>query len=94
VGQIIKQVGPDLLTTCGNPRAILSVGTTYVVGIGGACSRYNEWTPYSDYPTNHLEVLNNNCNSTGSSAGLLSSGLLMLCMSAAVACFNRFVCFM
>jgi len=93
VGQIIKQDGPDLLTTCGNPRAILSVGTAYVVGIGGACSRYNDWTPYSDYPTNHLELLSNRCNSiglTGSSAGLLSSSLLMY-MSAVVACFNRFV---
>ena len=40
VGQMITTDGPDLLTSCGNHQNILSVGTTYVVGIGGPCSAY------------------------------------------------------
>ena len=91
MGQITEQFGPDLLTTCGNPRHILSVGTAYVVGIGGACSYYNEWTPCSDYPANHLETLNNRRSSTGSSAGLLSPSLLVLYVSAAIACFKSLI---
>ena len=38
VGQMITTDGPDLVTSCGNPGNILSVGATYVVGIGGPCS--------------------------------------------------------
>ena len=61
VGDVIVSVGPDLLTSCGNPTNILSVNETYVVGIGGPCSFYNEWTAYSRYSTADLELLANNC---------------------------------
>ena len=72
VGKIITHYGPDLLTSCGNPQNILSVGTTYVVGIGGPCSAYGEWTQYSQYPTEHLQALSaadggslDNCSGVG-----------------------------
>ena len=64
VGQIVTNYGPDLLTSCGNPGNILSVGTTYVVGIGGPCSAYGEWTPYSRYPTEHRQALANGCSNS------------------------------
>ena len=64
VGQLITNYGPDLLTSCGNPGNILSVGTTYVVGIGGPCSAYGEWTQYSRYPTEHRQALSNGCSNS------------------------------
>ena len=65
---MVTNYGPDLLTSCGNPGNILSVGTTYVVGIGGPCNAYGEWTPYSRYPTEHRQALDNGCSQVGSSA--------------------------
>ena len=62
VGQLITNYGPDLLTSCGNPGNILSVGTTYVVGIGGPCNAYGEWTQYSRYPTEHRQALSDGCS--------------------------------
>ena len=73
VGQIITDYGPDLLTSCGSPQNILSVGTTYVVGIGGPCSAYDWWTPYSQYPTEHLQALSNGCNTISASVTVTPS---------------------
>ena len=61
---MVTNYGPDLLTSCGNPENILSVGTTYVVGIGGPCNAYNDWTPYSRYPTEHRQALANSCSNS------------------------------
>ena len=49
--------------TCGYPPCmdIFSVSATYVVSIGGPCSVYNEWTTYSDFSSDDLELLTNNC---------------------------------
>ena len=62
VGQTTANFGPDLLTSCGNPENILSVGTAYVLGIGGPCAHYREVTPYSRYPAEHRQALRNNCS--------------------------------
>ena len=62
---MVTNYGPDLLTSCGDPYNILSVGTTYVVGIGGPCKAYSEWTPYSRYPPEHRQALANGCGSSG-----------------------------
>ena len=62
-----------MLTSCGNPQNILSVGTTYVVGIGGPCSAYGEWTPYSQYPTEHRQALSNGCIIISASVAVTSS---------------------
>ena len=59
---MITEFGPDLLTSCGNPRNILSVDTTYVVGVGGPCSVYNAWTAYNHFSSDDLELLANNCS--------------------------------
>lgn len=76
VGKIFTHYGPDLLTSCGNPQHILSVGTTYVVGIGGFCSAYSEWTPYNKYPTEHRQVLANGCSPVDDN----SSGVEHICL--------------
>ena len=91
MGQILIQSGPDLETSCGNPRNILTVGTTYVIGVGGRCSSFSEWTPYSDYSSEDVQLLNNNCGGetgTGSSAMTLPS-IVMLFTSAVVAYFLK-----
>ena len=67
---MVTEFGPDLLTSCGNPGNILSAGTTYVVGVGGACSVYNEWTAYDDFSSDDLELLANNCTMMESSAAI------------------------
>ena len=57
VGQIITDFGPTL---CGIPD-ILSVGTTYVMGIGGICSAYRRFTPYSRYAPEQRQAVANGC---------------------------------
>ena len=37
------------------------------MGIGGSCSAYSEWTPYSRYPPEHRQALANGCTDDGSS---------------------------
>jgi len=96
VGQILTQSGPDLETSCGNPNNILTVGTTYVIGVGGPCFAYGEWTPYSDYPNEDVQLLNNNCRQetgtqgpeTGSSSVTLPNTVVLF-TSAAVAYFLK-----
>ena len=73
VGQIITDRGPDLATSCGNPNNILSVGTTYVVGIGGPCNAYGEWTPYSRYPPEHRQALANGCSNSSISVSVTAA---------------------
>ena len=87
MGQIRTEVGPDLLSTCGYPRNILSVGTTYVAGIGGPCSFYREWTPYNNFSREDIERLNNNC----SSAGLRFPSFVLLFVLASVAILEKLI---
>ncbi|XP_065919808.1 von Willebrand factor-like [Dysidea avara] len=87
VGQILTEVGPDLLSTCGYPRNILSVGTTYVAGIGGPCSFYREWTPYNNFSREDIQRLNNDC----SSAGLQLPNILLVFLLASVVIFDKFI---
>ena len=89
VGQTIMQAGPDLETSCGYPRNILKVGTAYIVGIGGPCSVYNQWTPFTEFSPRDIELLNDNC----SSAGLQSPSFVLVFLLAACAAvtFNKFI---
>ena len=82
------EVGPDLQSSCGYSRDILSVGTTYVVGIGGPCSFYREWTPYSSFSREDIQRLNNDC----SSAGLQLPSLVLVSVLASVVIFDKFIC--
>ena len=92
MGQILTQSGPDLETTCGNPSNILTVGKTYVIGVGGPCSAYGEWTPYNDYPSEDVQLLNSNCGQdpgTGSSSVILPNTVMLITSAAAVAYFLK-----
>ena len=44
-----------------------------MVGIGGPCSAYGEWTPYSQYPTEHRQALSNACIIISASVAVTSS---------------------
>ena len=59
---MITDLGPDLLSSCEYPGNILSINTTYVVGVGGFCSRYNNWTAYSQFAGADLNLLTDNCS--------------------------------
>ena len=75
--------GPDLLTTCGNPANILSVNATYVVGVGGICSRYNNWTEYSLFASADLALITDNCSAESSAMiGPLSSVITLVLLTA------------
>ena len=49
--------GPDVLTTCGNPRTLLRINRQYVVGVGGACSDISEWSSLESYSSSELQQL-------------------------------------
>ena len=87
VGDVIVDFGPDLLTTFGNPANILSVNKTYVVGVGGICSLYNNWTEYSRFASADL-LLADNCESSATIVPLPSAVSLVLL--AAVSYFDNF----
>ena len=79
---------PDLLTTCGNPANILSVNKTYVVGVGGICSRYNDWTEYNRFTSANLKLLADNCESSATIVPLPS--VVTLVLLSAVSYFGKF----
>ena len=54
---MIVAYGPDVSTSCGNSGRVLQLGTTYVAGVGGACSPINEWTPLSEYSQEEVELM-------------------------------------
>ena len=81
--------GPDLLTTCGNPANILSVNATYIVGVGGFCSRYNDWTEYSNFASADLALIANNCSAEPSAAIAPLPGVVTLVLLAAVSYFGK-----
>ena len=68
---MIVESGPDVTHPCVDPGNILSVNTTYVVGIGWFCSVYNEWTAYNDFSSDDLKLLANNCTMMESSAPII-----------------------
>ena len=54
---MIMTPGPDVLTTCGNPRALLRINQQYVVGVGGACSAISDWSSLESYSSSELQQL-------------------------------------
>ena len=89
VGDVIVDFGPDLLTTYGNPANILSVNKTYVVGVGGACSRYNDWTEYSRFASANLKLLTDNCTDESSATIVPLPSVVTLVLLAAVSYFGK-----
>ena len=49
--------GPDVLTTCGNSNRRLTIGETYLVGVGGACDPISAWSTLDSYSESELEIL-------------------------------------
>ena len=43
------------------------------MGIGGPCSAYGEWTPYSQYPAEHRQALFNGCSNSSVSVMITPS---------------------
>ena len=85
---MIVEFGPDLTSTCGYPGNILSVNTTYVVGIGWVCSVYNEWTAYNDFSSDDLELLANNCMMESTAAITPLPGVATLLLLTLVSYFG------
>lgn len=54
---VIEVPGPDVSTSCGEFGRRLHIGTSYVVGIGGPCSPFAEWTEVSMYTQDELDLL-------------------------------------
>ena len=56
--------GPDVLTSCGQYGRILTVGESYIVGIGGSCSVLNNWSSFNSYSSSEIELLESgsSCN--------------------------------
>ena len=55
--------GPDVLTSCGQYGLILTVGESYIVGIGGPCSVLNDWSSFNSYSSSEIELLEpGSCN--------------------------------
>ena len=57
VGDEMEEMGPDVLTSCGDPSRRLQISSQYVVGIGGACNPISEWSPFSSYSEEELQLL-------------------------------------
>ena len=49
--------GPDVLTTCGNPQALLKINEQYVVGVGSLCEPISDWSPLQSYSADELQQL-------------------------------------
>ncbi|XP_065919803.1 sodium/calcium exchanger 3-like isoform X2 [Dysidea avara] len=63
VGDRFTDPGPDTLTSCGNPSRVLNINVTYLVGIGGPCSRHVEWSQYSSIPIKVIQEIDDGCSS-------------------------------
>ena len=80
VGHVMNTTGPDVLTTCGYYGRILTVGESYIVGIGGSCFRISSWASFRSYTTNDIRLLESlrdggaqTCSSSSSSSSGTSS---------------------
>ena len=72
---MMNTTGPDVLTSCGYYGRILTVGESYIVGIGGPCFRISSWESFSSYTTNDIRLLESlraggtqTCSSSSSSS--------------------------
>ena len=49
--------GPDVNSGCGELGRVLQLGTTYVAGVGHACSPIGQWSPLSEYSQEEVELM-------------------------------------
>ncbi|XP_065913832.1 sodium/calcium exchanger 1-like isoform X2 [Dysidea avara] len=60
--RIVHSIYVSHTTLCDNfYDRYLYIGTTYLFGIGGACSRIKMWTPYSNFSHELIQALANGC---------------------------------
>ena len=57
VGQTVMVPGPDVLTTCGNPKALLKISGQYVTGVGAVCEPISDWSMLSSFSSRELQQL-------------------------------------
>ena len=65
--------GPDVLTSCGQYGRVLTVGESYIAGIGGACYPISPWDNSSRFSTDDFRLLvelRNGSTRCNSSTGL------------------------
>ena len=87
---MMNTTGPDVLTSCGYNGRILTVGESYIVGIGGPCFRISSWESSSSYTTNDIRLLESlraggtqTCSSSSSSSSSSRSSVVSLSRSSA-----------
>ena len=80
---MMNTTGPDVQTSCGQYGRILTVGESYIVGIGGPCFRISSWESFSSYTTNDIRLLESlkdggaqTCSSSAVSLSTTSTGSL------------------
>ena len=56
-GQTLMVAGPDTITTCGNPNALLKINEQYVVGVGSVCGVISDWSTLQSYSADELQTL-------------------------------------
>ena len=49
--------GPDVTTTCGQYGRVLTVGASYIAGIGGPCFIIDPWSTYDSYTSDDIQLL-------------------------------------
>ena len=90
------QSGPDVLTSCGNARAILKLNQQYVVGVGGPCQEISAWSTLDSYSNSELQQLRDFAQTfeigrlTCGAFGLLPS-LSLILIAAAIGMVTRHV---
>ena len=79
---MVAVIGPDVSTSCGNFGRRLVLGSSYVVGVGGACSPIGPWSLLSTYSSEELELLRSldempcDDSTTEGTAGTTGSGAM------------------
>uniref|UniRef100_A0A1X7VLZ3 Uncharacterized protein n=1 Tax=Amphimedon queenslandica TaxID=400682 RepID=A0A1X7VLZ3_AMPQE len=57
MGDTFNTSGPDLLTSCSGPNRVLTVGESYVLGVGGPCYIIRDWGLVNDFSTLEFDIL-------------------------------------
>lgn len=66
MGDTFNTSGPDILTSCSGPNRVLTVGESYLLGIGGPCYTIGDWSLVNDFSTLEFDILSS-LSSTGRS---------------------------
>ncbi|XP_011409850.1 PREDICTED: uncharacterized protein LOC100637196 isoform X2 [Amphimedon queenslandica] len=98
VGVSVNVSGPDVTTTCGQYGRVLTVGESYIAGIGGPCFTIDPWSTYNSYTSDDIQLLeglrdggNTNCTKITStttptpptvSSGLSQEGSIIIGLSS------------